>query len=234
MNTISITSRNGFLLAFAKDKQTSHLKNALKINSRKHEELKLAVGSYQQKFREANDNKTRIAQDLFNEGRQWKQLLEKAEEKKKIATLTYMGEYLNYNKQIHQIKQNIQDVMNKFHPNPALDEKMIMETTFQPLENQKLRLKKLEEVVMQASKEVQLLQSKPEILSTLSKRLQDAKEHQIATSSQFHQIKSTFVKSGKDLLRMKKLIELSEMTGNFVGVCLESAYLIMKRKYFSK
>jgi len=184
------------IATYLKEKQSSFLNSVLDRKASLYNNLKYQLKTCEKRFHETSSEKTRLANLLFQQERQWRKAVEVADKKKVEATAAYIREHSEFSTHMKDIRDNAHSLSN------STDEEVVL----MALEEKRLRLKSAQESVLEATKEVSILKEKEEEISLLTKKFQDLKELQFEASHKFHKVKSDLTSASRDLARVHSLV----------------------------
>jgi len=176
--------------------QINYLSSMLSVKSAKHSTLQEQLHFSERRFNFTSSKKTLIAQQLLQEEREWRQATELAKKKKVEATAAYLLEYSFFKSLEQEIRMKASSLKNSSEIDDVLN----------PIEQQRIKLKNAERILLNITEELKLLEEKGERISDLTKKFQGLKEEQVEASRNFHSIKSDWTYLSDEVTKINRLI----------------------------
>lgn len=223
---INSTAGDRTIVTYIKEKQVVYLNNVLDRKTLRNAELKDQLLSSEVRFQETSSEKTRMANLLFNEERNWRVAVEEAEKKKLQAASAFMVETAAFNAQAKHVREELKQLSFSKSESSLLE----------PLEKQKTKVKAAELRIRTANEEIAKLQEQGRHIEALTQQFQWARYLQLEASQKYHSIHTEWISSGKDLVRVHRL--LNSVSDSNVPVEVEhkpmSKLVVLASRYLSQ
>jgi len=213
---ITLSSRQ--ISTFLRGKQSLFLNSILDRKTTQYSNLRDEFETSEKRFHDTSAEKTRIANLLFQQERQWRRDVEIADKKKAEAAALYIREHAEFSSHVKDIRSSAHALSN------STDEEAVL----MPLEEKRLKLKVAHEAVLEATKEASLLKEKEEEITLLIRKFQEIKEDQLQASQMFHKVKSNFTSASRDLARVHNLVNSMTNDENLVNVERKHTSTVMR------
>lgn len=212
------------IISFLKKKQMNYLNSVLERKSMKHSNIQDQYQYLERRFHETLSEKSRMANLLFQEERNWKRSLEAAEKKKLEATSTYVLEFNSLRSKLKMAQEGSL---------PETDSSL--KSVIHSLEVQKENLKEIEKKVFAATNELNTLREKGDYIQSLTKRFQEVRGEQLEASQNFHEARANWNSASKELAQIHWLINFIS-SNNDITVDIErkpiSRMVIMATRFW--